>query len=520
MIRSMDQFEIVNAVLSICLDAGVRDAVVSPGSRNAPLMISLKRNFPEFRVHSVVDERSAAYKAIGISDVSGRPVVLICTSGTAAANYLPAVCEAFHRAVPLIVITADRPARLVTARDGQTIFQEHLFGRHVDAYFGLDPETNTENILQLLDALSSTLSEASRPVHINLHLDEPLYQWRVKYPWPADKRMPKRNSGHTFETDELNGSHRPMVVIGQSKPGKLPADLLRKLMEKGFLVVSGGLSNLAPEYCVGHFNQLAVHELPQPDLVITAGGEITHKPLKQYLKRIDEFKHLHVEKTPYPPDTFGKGVRLIHAEAEDYLLWLTTQPAEVGIEFAQLWLQYDQSAEEVLFRTQEREIANYYLPLAMAACQQQVLLALGNSAVVRKFLNVPKRFHRNLYGNRGTAGIDGTLSAAVGMALATELPVWCLIGDLSFFYDVNALWQVPYPENLTIFVFNDHRGSIFEMIEGPRDFPEIFELQSTPHPFNCEHIARHFGLKYARIEEKIDAHTISKHQGGLVEIML
>lgn len=493
--ESVAQSDLAYRLLEALFKGGVRDVVVSPGSRNAPIMIALVRYFADFRIHSVVDERSAGYKAIGISDITNAPVALVCTSGTAAANYLSAVTEAWFRSVPLVVVTADRPERLTTARDGQTIFQHRLYGKHADAFFSLSNTMSRDDIVTTLAEIYTCTASARRPIHVNVHFDEPLY--RISDPADLPLSLPDPIARCIdIAIPDISGFQNIMIAAGQMKPGEIPEDLQIALDLNGFLLVSGGLSNLHPMLAIMRFNQIDARTLPQPDLVITIGGEITHKALKQYLRTIPHLTHWHVEDIPYAPDTFGKGATLFQTDSVHFLKKLLETSFQPDNAFSNAWRDADLEAEATLPHTLDPECSSHYHPVAEAARQANALIVLGNSAVVRQYLKLPRIYHQNLYGNRGTAGIDGSLSSAVGMAMATTRPVWCLLGDLSFFYDSNALWQVPLPENLTIFVFNNFRGKIFEMIPGPGSFPEIYTLQATPHNFTCRHIAAHYAMKY------------------------
>lgn len=490
-----DQFDLSNWLIYILTKAGIKDVVVSPGSRNAPLMIALSKNFPNIRLHSVVDERSAGFKAIGLADLTRLPVILLCTSGTAAANYLPAVCEAYFRSVPLVVITADRPERLITARDGQTIFQHDLYGRHVDAFWPLSASMSENQLISSLTDIHGKLQVLQRPVHINIHYEEPLYQHRSFSDLPFE--LPTIQQDKNFEEiPDVSSMENVMIVAGQCAPGFIPDDLQETLHKSGFVLVSGGLSNLNPILSISHFNHIDTALLPQPRLVITIGGEITHKPLKNYLRSVKNLVHWHIEQTNYEPDTFGKGVRLFRIPVVSALKEIASGNLNIDKNFADIWLNSDKETEKKSLDLLDEECKNYYLPIAEAATQQKVLVVLGNSTVVRQYLKLPRIYHCNLYGNRGTAGIDGSLSTAVGMAISSNQKVWCLLGDLSFLYDMNALWHDPLPENITIFVFNNQRGKIFEMIPGPEKFPEIFHYQATPHAFNFRHIANHFSMNY------------------------
>lgn len=515
----IDQFDLTNWLLHILTRAGIKDVVISPGSRNAPLLVALCKNFPEVRLHSVVDERSAGFKAIGIADITRMPVALVCTSGTAAANYLPAMCEAYFRSVALVAITADRPERLITARDGQTIYQHHLFGRHVEAFWSLSPTLTENHLKSVLSDIHSTLQTIQRPVHINVHYDEPLYLHRsfsaLPFELPTVSEPPNED-----QLPDISSFENVMIVAGQCAPGSIPEDLQQILYDKGLLLVSGGLSNLNPALCVTHFNQIETSPLPKPQLVITIGGEITHKPLKNYLRTIQNLVHWHIEQINYEPDTFGKKVRLFRKPGISGLEEIKSGTTCVDKSFATLWRTSDAKAEEMTLQKLDDECQHFYLPLAKAAAAQDALIVLGNSSIVRQYLKLPRPYHVNLYGNRGTAGIDGSLSTAVGMAIATSKKVWSLLGDLSFLYDVNGLWHNPIPENLTVFIFNNRRGKIFEMIPGPEKFPEIYPYQATPHTYNFRHIANHFSMNYHLWKPNKSFDFLSDLQKSIVEISI
>ena len=499
------QFKRVDYLVKSLLKHQIRDVFISPGSRNAPLMIAFTKN-KGFQLRSVLDERSAGFQALGSVDMSQQPAVITCTSGSAVANYYPAVVEAFFRRKPLLILSADRPKDKINIRDGQTIFQEQIFGNHVLGYFELkmteeSADEDKVNIQKALGLLFKT--GGSGPVHINIPLEEPLYEYVESDEHIREYIKEEDIQEEPFPEDEffdyLAQVKKIALLIGQDLPDATALEYLNDVNVKSpFLVIDGGLGNTPFTKCIKHPNALIDQELDAPDLLISTGQEVLHKNFKLWLRSQENLKHWHFEKG-FAPDTFGKLTRkFIGWGLKDLLYYLASKdwsqyPKDWKINWLEKQKEYyiDQKhkLEKLAF------VDKYVLYKVVEKIPFYSQVALGNSSLVRNFLEVNLNKDLRLFGNRGVAGIDGSLSTAVGMALKSQQPVFCLLGELSFFYDQNALLDPQLPNNLKILVLNNGGGEIFKMIAGPEKFPEIAPYQHTPRNLDTKALCEMRSIK-------------------------
>ena len=519
----------------ICAQHGVQDAILSPGSRSAPLTVAFARH-PGLRCRVVFDERSAAYLALGLAQQTGRPAVLVCTSGTAALNYAPAVAEAFYQGVPLLLFTADRPPEWIDQQDNQTIHQRGLYEPHVQGSFQLPvdashPDAAWELARTLSQAINRSRHPLPGPVQVNVPLREPLY------PEPGEpsrfqevKRIQERTGqpmlGEAAWQELLaawQGARRKLLLAGQQPPdpGLLPA--LEALSRRPGVAVAGDLvANLFPEAgaegpaiqqgdAILTDRSSATRSALAPDLLITWGGPLVSKSLKLFLREQRPGAHWHVQPWGDAPDTFQALTQVVRMAPAAFLRELaervaTLEESQDDPGYGPTWRRLQAEARA---RTQDFLEA---APFGEFQAVQRVLqalppgshLQLGNSMPVR-YANLvgrlPGMAFRRVDANRGVSGIDGTVSTAVGAALAlqeTGRLVTLLVGDLAFFYDRNGLWHHHLPANLRIVLLNNHGGGIFTMIPGPGQLaPEERERYFvTPQPLTARRTAADHGCEY------------------------
>lgn len=525
----------INDIAALCAQQGIREAILSPGSRNAPLTLAFTRH-PQIRTRTISDERSAAFVALGLAQQLKQPVVLICTSGTAAYNYAPAVAEAFFQHIPLLVLTADRPPEWIDQLDGQTIRQQNIYGTHVKKAWQLPadlrhPDAQWQVNRSLNEAINLSRQFPEGPVHLNIPLREPFYpadgeQWhyseniRSIESWSPSFSL--SNEQWSQLEQEWQGLGRKLIVGGQQLQDEV---LLRQLQQTARVqkipVVADVISNLhgiesairLQDSFLSRSNEPELEAL-QPDLLITFGKSVISKNLKLFLRKYRPKAHWHLQPAGEVADTFQHLSRIIPMEPGRFFMELNNRgiKAEEKVKeqkiYRKEWLLHQEESEKAVaafFGSGE----NWGEFSAVQACLQQLpenfKLHLANSTSVRYVnfigLNAAQK-NIEVLANRGTSGIDGSTSTAVGAALADKNPQLLITGDMAFFYDRNALWNNYLPPNLRVMVLNNHAGGIFRLIKGPGEQPELEEYFETRQPLTAAATAKEFGLQYFHCTSK------------------
>lgn len=489
-------------LVALLHEHGVEDVVLCPGSRNAPIVHTLTEcGF--FRCHALTDERSAGFYALGMS-LSTRCAVAVCvTSGSALANLYPAAAEAFYQHIPLVLISADRPSSWIGQMDGQTMPQEGALGKMVRKSVNL-PEGNTPDELWHINRLiNEALLECTHreggPVHINVPIGEPFYEFTTET--LPQVRVIRRMEG-------LSASHFPqkgkcMILIGQKTKDEAFATSFHTI-GKHFVCLCEHLANIGYSEAILTNPDGLIRAIPEgeeatyvPDLLITLGGHIISKPLKQFLRKYPPAQHWHVSESGEVADTYQCLTHVIEALPASFLEALADSCKEGYSEFVNLWKQLDEKVDRAPYSVQESIVASLVEKLNL---QSDAALHLANSTAVR----IVQRYVLNpgitVCCNRGINGIEGSLSAAVGFASADpQRPNFVLIGDLSFFYDQNALWNTSLPQNLHILLLNSGGGQIFDTLPVPE----------TPESRNCICALQHYTAEAVCAHYHIEYHTAS-----------
>ena len=509
----------VNILTSLLVEHGVRHAVVCPGSRNAPITHNLVV-CPDIDCYSVTDERSAGFYALGLSQATNKPVAVCVTSGTALLNLLPAVAEAAYQYVPLIVISADRPPQWIDQLDGQTLPQGDALGRFVRKAVTLPEPRNDEehwycNRL-VNEALLATRQHGGGPVHINVPLSEPLYEFRVEA-LPEERAIcmaPARNDKRLLSecAENLLMAKRTMVVVGQTLRNDLSAKEFAGL-HKDVVVLNEALS-IGPA-C--HFDELLstghISKSMLPDFVLYLDGELVSKRMKQFLRQLPaDARVWAVSKDGKVRDTFMSMCGLIEGRPADVLAdlaELTTgvQPRS-SRDFIKQWddmlARIDKTIDS--YTPDYSQMAAVKILEATIGTDNEAVTHYGNSSAVRLANVFSKHF---VYCNRGVNGIEGSLSTAAGFSLVHEDNVFCVVGDLSFFYDANALWPQCLHSNLRVLLLNNGGGGIFEKFEGLRESPARERFVMARHQTTAEGLCRSFNVHYRA------AHNMSELKEGI-----
>ena len=511
-------------LVGLCADFGVEKAVVCPGSRCAPLLIGFGKH-PNIETISVTDERSAGFVGLGLAQQTGNPVVLVCTSGTAAQNFAPAVIEAYYQNVPLFVLTADRPPEWIDQWDGQTIRQKNLYIEHIKGSFVYDEDTTGVG----KKALELALEGALGPVHLNIPIREPFYpdsfeeiRFNEKAQRPQSKNIYKIDESVWDEFESiLNLSEKVLVLGGQTEPNQELIELLNQL---DIPIVGDVISNLHGLEGVINSSDLIFktdEEFLVPDFLITFGRSVISKNLKLYLRKNKPKVHWHIGEGMVG-DPFQSLTKIIKTPPLQFFTDWLDMVIKINDQddYCNLLKDTQKSVDEDFDLTLDNAEFNYFNAVRSVLKQlpQNSVLHLGNSMPVRiaNFIGI-KESTIDIWCNRGTSGIDGVVSTAVGHALAEPNRKHTLIiGDLSFFYDRNGLWlNHEFPTNLQIVILNDNGGGIFNMIPGPSNQDGLTNLFTTPHQRTAKLTAQEFNLTYRKITslEEIDGWS-----SGILEI--
>jgi 2-succinyl-5-enolpyruvyl-6-hydroxy-3-cyclohexene-1-carboxylate synthase len=515
--------ENVHLFVETCVKAGLKNVVISPGSRNAPLTISFDEH-PEVSCTMVHDERSAGFFAMGMALELQEPVAVICTSGSAVANYYPAVTEAFYQCIPLIVISADRPEEWINHGDGQTIMQKELFGNHVHQFLQLDDKDTSEEYQSYLRDETFSILELAKskwrgPVHINFALEEPLYN-AIEVNEVGHSMLTNFSFDFAEVCEEINWStfqskwskaDKKIILCGQ-----LPKDeaLLHQLKEisndPSVLVMVENTANLvfpAFVHCIDRTIEHLDKENPdfQPDILITIGGAIVSKKVKNLLRSWPISEHWKIGFEFPEMNTFRKLTESVLCEPSLFVRKMNETERLTSISFAPKWKQIDFLRQD--FTKEFCESAPYcdlsVFHLTLDCLPDNSTLHLANSSVVRYAQLFDPFSTVNYNSNRGTSGIDGSTSTAVGSAYIKQDNWHILItGDVSFFYDSNALWNQQLSSNLRIVLINNAGGGIFKIIPGPNKTRQYEPYFVATHHHSGEQICKAFDVAYFKATNK------------------
>lgn len=527
-------------VVTLCKTHKVKHIVISPGSRNAPLTIGFTHD-DFFECYSIVDERCAAFFALGIAQQLQEPVALVCTSGSALLNYYPAIAEAYYSTIPLVVLSADRPKHLVDIGDGQTIKQKNVYGEHVlySANLKLDlkeEQNNEEEELPILKSIENKLEHflglqqgiqdynetkihevltiakiQSGPVHINVPFEEPLYDIVSELsinPKPFSIVDVKENTAVVdFNTlkNIWQSAAKKMILVGVLQPNSIDAKWLQMLAkDDSVLVFTETTSNLYHPYffpgidkMIAPLDEEALKAL-QPDVLLTFGGLVVSKKIKAFLRQHQPKHHWHVDLFR-ANDTFfclDKHIKLsVNTFFEVFLPQINLQ---VESHYKAAWLKvrdqrcqrHDAYLETIPFS----DFKVFYSVLKHIPKQSQ--LQVGNSSAIRYTQLFQLRPDISVFCNRGTSGIDGSTSTAIGAAVASKERTTFITGDLSFFYDSNALWNAYIPNNFRIIVINNNGGGIFRILPGHKNTQNFDTYFETKHQLTAKQLCEMHGFQY------------------------
>ena len=527
---SLVQDRYVNNFVNGLIASGLKHVVISPGSRNTPLTLAFTNPSLSIKTWLHLDERSAAYFALGMAREIDSPVALICTSGTAVANYLPAIVEANLSRIPLIIITADRPPELRNRGASQTINQVKIFGDHVKWFFDMPMVANDE-----MDKFAKTTAikayvvsnnSPSGPVHINFPLNEPL--------------IDHETDTYTSSASEVDD----FVYMSDFFGGQSLGDLANKISQKKGIIVAGPgindlenanlvklanclrwpiladpLSNIRTgpkitDVVIAHSDLALRHSefssLVCPEVILRFGAVPVSKVLNQWLLQLPNALHVLFDEIGSDAsdwrDPDSNSTLFFRGEFSwicDQLIQSISSDHVNTSDWLNLWQNADQiiSSSIITWETENTEAfeATPVIKLADLLDENSVLI-VGNSMPIRDVDSFFPKLEKKIYirGNRGAAGIDGVISSAAGVAAISSSPATLLIGDLSFFHDQNGLWPIyAYDLDLTIILINNNGGGIFEFLPQKKLAGSRFEpFFGTPHNLNFSHITKMFNGRH------------------------
>lgn len=517
-------------IASLLTKHGIKDVVVSPGSRNVPLIIAIAREMG-LKTYSVADERTAGFIALGMSARKGHPVVLVCTSGTALLNYTPAVAEAYYRNIPLIVISADRPAQWIDQDDSQTLHQSHALSGIVRQSFDVPSDYKYEDfewyVNRIINQAFLVATGIPRgPVHINVHFDTPLGKTepRAEHLSFFETRAIRSVSpiAHMSRNDIQSVSQelldrKILIVVGTHTPDARLTKALKIIANNPNITIVSEVQSNIPGVKSITLADLILATVSDdegrnlvPDYLFTIGASVVSKNLKQWLRNARGYRHWYLGKMRSGElvDCYQHLTDIIDVDVPSFLSSVAGFLRRYGkthSDYASRW----QQAQEKVKRVMERYIemcewsdlkAIYHL---VSYLPGYVNLQLSNGMTVRYAQLSPYRHVHRVDSNRGCSGIDGSTSTAVGAAIDFSRPTVLITGDMSARYDLGGLAEASLAPNLVIFVLNNSGGDIFRIINQTRTLPELESLIALNRDMTFSQYAGAFGLDYRYIDNII-----------------
>jgi len=499
-----------------CVSLGIQYAVISPGSRNAPL-IKAFAEIESMNCLSIPDERSAGYVALGIAQQLNKPVAIICTSGTAALNFGPAMTEAYYSHIPILALTADRPPEWIDQMDGQTIRQNGLFKNFTEYSDTLSIILGKEEFWFNTNKLNKSFRCLQKgPVHLNIPFREPLYDDGDLHYIPEISANPiisetvLSDSNIRKLADDFNKSKKVLIIPGRQNPSEELNLLLEKISKLNHVsIFKHHLDNMIVPKAL-HFQDRMLHVLThaeqkkfQPELVISFGGPVLSKKVKTFLRNNPPKKHWRIDENHVFPDTFQMLTHTIDTKPANFFNKLLPYLKNSKSNYKSKWIEISKAAgrhhQSFMASTSWSDLQAF--SLIMKNLPADSVLHLGNSSPVRYAQLFALDSSIACYGNRGTSGIDGCLSTAVGASIAIPQKTHTIIlGDISFLYDSNALWNKYLQQNLKIIVINNQGGNIFRLIPGPRQTGLLEDYFETYLPISIKDMANTYHINHLKAE--------------------
>ncbi|WJS93728.1 2-succinyl-5-enolpyruvyl-6-hydroxy-3-cyclohexene-1-carboxylic-acid synthase [Flavobacterium johnsoniae] len=505
---------LAQSIIEILSAKGIVNIIISPGSRNAPLTIGFAQN-SNFKCYSIADERCAAFFALGIAQQTKQPTAIVCTSGSALLNYYPAFAEAFYSQIPLIVISADRPQNKIDIGDGQTIRQENVFANHSVFNANLTEEASEENDLKINLAVETAI-RLKGPVHINAPFEEPLYETTEELSVkPKISNLETKESVKNIQNvDEIvsvwNNAKRKLILIGVNEANVIEKEIIENLAsDPSIVVLTETTSNLHHPNFISSIDTLITpfddsdFAAFNPEVLVTFGGMVVSKRIKGFLRKYKPKHHWHIDMLR-AYDTFGALTKHFEMQPNNFFKDLLSKTASVKS-------NYFKNIDTV-YKSRLNKRKEYLNTVAFSdfkvferiieSLPKNSQLQISNSSAIRYAQLIDIDESIEVFCNRGTSGIDGSTSTAIGAAVGNEKQTVFITGDISFLYDSNALWNSYIPSNFKIIIVNNGGGGIFRILPGHQEKPVFNTYFETSHHLTAEHLAKMYQLQYLKASDE------------------
>lgn len=517
--------------------SGMTDVVISPGSRSTPLAMTITEH-PELSQWVIIDERSAAFFALGMAKKKKRPVAIVCTSGTAAANYFPAIVEAHYSRVPLVVLTSDRPHELRDVGAPQSIGQLKLYGDYVKWFHEMAlPEAGDSMLHYVRSKASRAVNTANEgnagPVHLNFPFREPLVPdfslenlWgqqvdHAYYPTLTGPRTLRETQINQL-VDQLNPYEKGLIVCGPQTDSNFAKAVVQFATAWGLPILADPLSQLRTgkhdkDVVIEGYDAIlrneTIRQHLEPDYIIRFGAMPVSKPYLFYVKEHGDVPQFIVEQEAGYREPAGNRSEFIYADPIELCTKLAAKKNTSGERWLRTWQSMNETAKSYLLKQDDNLTEGSAVRVLAETIPESGNIYVGNSMAVRDldtfFATTSKPV--NIMANRGANGIDGMVSSGLGAATSGE-PTVLLLGDLSFFHDSNGLLAAKqYHINITILLINNDGGGIFSFLPQKNDEQHFEALFGTPMNVDFRHIIEMYGGTY------VYASTCNELNGALEE---
>jgi 2-succinyl-5-enolpyruvyl-6-hydroxy-3-cyclohexene-1-carboxylate synthase len=509
---------LAQAVIEIFRQKEIQHIVISPGSRNAPLTMGFT-NQEGFTCYSIADERCAAFFALGLAQQLQKPVAVVCTSGSAVLNYYPAVAEAYYSQIPLLIVSADRPKSKIDIGDGQTIRQENVFYNHIVFSANLTENASEHNDSLIVSAIETAILQKG-PAHINVPFEEPLYETLLEPTYiPKVTTSAMEEAEFTLATkfiSEWQLAKKKLILVGELLPNAIEQKYIDSLAEdKSVLVLLEKTSNLHHPSFIDRIDTLVStfseeEKLNfQPDILLTFGGMVVSKRIKSLLRNYQPKQHWHIDEIR-AYDTFGCLSNHFKTSISEFFKQLFNKELKTvssyQSHFQAIWqdrlVKHEKYMSEIPFSDfKVFDFLSSHLP-------ENIQLQVSNSSPIRYLQLVNCNKTIEVFCNRGTSGIDGSTSTAIGAAVANKKPTVLITGDISFLYDSNALWNNYIPKHFKIILINNSGGGIFRILPGHQETETFNTFFETSHQLTAEHLAKMYDFEYTSVQNENELHSV------------
>lgn len=522
-------------ILSILLQAhGVEEVIISPGSRNTPIILALDAN-KCINKRVVIDERVAAFIALGIAQVTNKPVALVCTSGTALLNYAPAIAEAYYQGIPLIVISADRPMQWIDQDDSQTIRQFDVLGNIVKKSYDIpefdvsDKEMSWYANRIINDALLTASDRRRGPVHINVQLNQPLSNV-ISHSINIERKISATTTNISIDDNHLIPiikeiiDKKVLIIGGFNECNQSLNSYLTKLAQRhNIVVLAETISNIKGPGIYTNIDRiiapLSDEELKalRPDIVISFGGALVSRYVKQFLRKYQPQRHFSVGYNHTTVDCFKSLTDRVDIKAETFFRILSendyrTNSVATGINalkaqtYSELWKKYNdisvESHQRYINQSPWSDLKAFaIISDTLNSFNSEIIISLSNGSPIRYFQLFEKMRYSACYCNRGVSGIDGSTSTAIGNIVGfnkynDDVTAILISGDMSFSYDIGALATQFIPDNFKIIVINNSGGGIFRFIPSTAELPQLEQYFAVNPKINIEKLSEAYDFMH------------------------